>query len=158
MTRIDFYILDTGAVQDRYLLSCRIAEKAWKENHRVMIQAASEQEARHLDQLLWTFRDQSFVPHGLLPVADTTTTPVIIGWNADAGEERDILITLGDFCSLFVAGRVATKERRSRELPGNCRCEFTPVKFLLHEKVLEREVERVLVFRHQPVIFLSCKG
>jgi DNA polymerase-3 subunit chi len=96
MTRIDFYILDTSAVQDRYLLSCRIAEKAWKENHRVMIQAASEQEARHLDQLLWTFRDQSFVPHALLPVADTTTTPVIIGWNADAGEERDILINLSD--------------------------------------------------------------
>ena len=94
MTRIDFYILDSASNQDRYLLSCRIAEKAWKENHRVMIQADSEQEAHHLDQLLWTFRDQSFIPHALLPIADASTTPVIIGWNTDAGEESDILINL----------------------------------------------------------------
>ena len=96
MTRIDFYILDGASTQDRFLLSCRIVEKAWKENHRVMIQAGSEQEAHHLDQLLWTFRDQSFVPHALLPIADTSTTPVIIGWNEDAGEESDILLNLSN--------------------------------------------------------------
>jgi DNA polymerase-3 subunit chi len=96
MTRIDFYILDGASTQDRFLLSCRIVEKAWKENHRVMIHAGSEQEAHHLDQLLWTFRDQSFVPHALLPIADTSTTPVIIGWNEDAGEESDILLNLSN--------------------------------------------------------------
>jgi DNA polymerase-3 subunit chi len=96
MTRIDFYILDEASRQDRYLLSCRIIEKAWKNHHRVMVQTGSEEEARHLDKLLWTFRDQSFVPHGLLPIADAQTTPVIIGWNTDAGEERDILVNLSD--------------------------------------------------------------
>ena len=74
MTRIDFYILDEASRQDRYLLSCRIIEKAWKNHHRVMVQTGSEEEARHLDKLLWTFRDQSFVPHGLLPIADAQTT------------------------------------------------------------------------------------
>jgi DNA polymerase-3 subunit chi len=96
MTQVDFYILDESSKQDRYFLSCRIIEKAWKNNHRVMIQTGNEQEAHHLDKLLWTFRDQSFIPHALLPVADTETTPVIIGWNSDAGEERDILINLAD--------------------------------------------------------------
>ena len=96
MTRIDFYILEESSRQDRYVLSCRIIEKAWKSRHRVMVQTASEEEARHLDRLLWTFRDQSFVPHALLPVADAETTPVIIGWNSDAGEERDLLVNLSD--------------------------------------------------------------
>ena len=96
MTQVDFYILDEQASQDRFFLCCRIAEKAWKNNHRVMIQTTSEQEAHHLDKLLWTFRDQSFIPHALLPVADSETTPVIIGWSSDAGEERDILINLAD--------------------------------------------------------------
>lgn len=96
MTRVDFYILDDASRQDRYLLACRIIEKAWKNHHRVMVQAGSEEEARHLDKLLWTFRDQSFVPHGLLPIADAQTTPVIIGWNTDAGEECDILVNLSD--------------------------------------------------------------
>jgi DNA polymerase-3 subunit chi len=96
MTQIDFFILDESSRQDRYTLSCRIIEKAWRNDHRVMVQTGSEQEAHHLDKLLWTFRDQSFVPHALLPVADAETTPVIIGWNTDAGEERDILINLAD--------------------------------------------------------------
>jgi DNA polymerase III subunit chi len=94
MTRIDFYILATPGRNGRHLLSCRIAEKAWSQQHRVMIQADSEEEARQLDQLLWTFRDQSFIPHALLPQADPHTTPVIIGWSGDAADECDLLINL----------------------------------------------------------------
>ena len=73
-----------------------IAEKAWKNGNRVMIQTGSEEEARLLDKLLWTFRDQSFVPHSLLPAADLETTPVIIGWGTDARGENDVLINLDE--------------------------------------------------------------
>jgi DNA polymerase-3 subunit chi len=94
MTRIDFYILNQNTHHDRFFLSCRITEKAWHKKHRVMIQTSSEQEAMHMNQLLWTFRDQSFIPHELLPRADMKTTPVIIGWGGDAAEECDVLINL----------------------------------------------------------------
>ncbi len=94
MTRIDFYILNENARHDRFFLSCRITEKAWHQKHRIMIQTDSGQEARHMSQLLWTFRDQSFIPHELLPQADLKTTPVIIGWDDDAAEECDVLINL----------------------------------------------------------------
>ncbi|HBH36511.1 MAG TPA: DNA polymerase III subunit chi [Gammaproteobacteria bacterium] len=94
MTRIDFYILNEKARHDRFFLSCRITEKAWHQKHRIMIQANSEQEARHMNQLLWTFRDQSFIPHELLPQADLKTTPVVIGWGDDAADECDVLINL----------------------------------------------------------------
>lgn len=93
MTRIDFYILNENA-HDRFFLSCRITQKAWHQKHRVMIQTSSEQEAMHMNKLLWTFHDQSFIPHELLPRADIKTTPVIIGWGSDAAEECDVLINL----------------------------------------------------------------
>lgn len=101
MTSIDFYVLDENSRQDKYFISCRIAEKAWKNGNRIMIQTSSETEAKHLDQLMWTFRDQSFVPHALLPVADQKTTPVIIGWGTEAGGENDVLINLGNEIPAF---------------------------------------------------------
>ena len=95
MTQVDFYVLEQNSSQDKYFLCCRITEKAWKSGNRVMIQAGSEEEARHLDNLLWTFRDQSFIPHSLLPDAELETTPVVIGWGTDARGENDVLINLG---------------------------------------------------------------
>jgi DNA polymerase-3 subunit chi len=94
MTRIDFYVLEPEAQSDRFHLACRVAEKAWVAGHRVLIQTSSPQEARHMDTLLWTFRDRSFVPHGLLGEADSETNPILIGHGTDAGGEDDVLINL----------------------------------------------------------------
>lgn len=47
-----------------------------------------------MERLLWTFRDGSFIPHGLLGQADPAYTPVLVGNGEDATEEHDILINL----------------------------------------------------------------
>jgi len=94
MTRVEFYILEGGRGQDRYQLTCRIAEKAWKSGNRVLIHTGSLDEARHLDHLLWTYRDGSFVPHGLVGQADADLSPILIGHGTDAGGEHDVLINL----------------------------------------------------------------
>jgi len=58
-----------------------------------------------MDRLLWTFRDGSFIPHGLIGKAEAAHTPVLIGHGEDAEEEHDILINLNqqvpDFFSRF---------------------------------------------------------
>ncbi len=94
MTQVQFYILAAGAPGNRYTLACRLAEKAWRQGHRVFIHARDEDEARHIDRLLWTLRDGSFVPHGRFPQADPELNPVLIGHQTDAGEEHDVLINL----------------------------------------------------------------
>lgn len=94
MTQVDFYILKERAAGDRYQLACRIAEKAGNAGRRVVIHTASAQEARRMDGLLWTFREQSFVPHGLLGEADAQLNPILIGDAAQAHEEHDVLINL----------------------------------------------------------------
>ncbi len=95
MTRIDFYILAEPSQGNRHTLACRLADKAYQQGHRVYLHADSEQEAAQLDRLLWTFRDRSFVPHGLSGQVDTARTPVLIGWGDEAADEHDVLINLG---------------------------------------------------------------
>lgn len=80
MSRIDFYILPDRSAKGRELLACRLAEKGYRLRHQVYIQAASAEQARLLDDLLWTFQQNSFVPHCLYPCEGEDTPPVLIGW------------------------------------------------------------------------------
>jgi len=94
LTRIDFYVLEDGARDNRYTLACRLTDKIFREGHRVYLHTASEDEARHMDRLLWTFRDQSFVPHGLTGRTGSELTRVLIGWTPPPDGEDDVLINL----------------------------------------------------------------
>ncbi|MGA7980798.1 MAG: DNA polymerase III subunit chi [Chromatiaceae bacterium] len=94
MTRIDFYSLKQGSTGDRFLLTCRLVERIYGEGRRVFIHVASKEEARHLDKLLWTYRQQSFLPHGLMGDTDNGLTPILIGHEGGPGEEDQVLINL----------------------------------------------------------------
>lgn len=94
MTRVDFYILGDQSPGDRFQLACRIADKAWQQGHRVYLHTNSDAESRHLDKLLWTHREESFIPHGLISESDTLLTPVLIGHGEQAGDEHDVLVNL----------------------------------------------------------------
>jgi DNA polymerase-3 subunit chi len=95
MTRIDFYSLKQGSGGDRFLLTCQLAERIYGEGQRIFIHVPSTEEARHLDRLLWTYRQQSFLPHGLMTEADRTLTPILIGHEGNPGEEDQVIINLG---------------------------------------------------------------
>ncbi len=101
MTQVDFYILGDQAKGDRYQLACRIADKAWQSNRRIYLNTNSEAESRHIDRLLWTYREGSFLPHGILGESDQATTPIIIGNGGDAADEHDVLINLANEVPLF---------------------------------------------------------
>ena len=105
MTQVDFYVLGEAAAGDRFLLACRLAEKAWQQGRRVYLHTDSEADSRHLDKLLWTYRDGGFLPHGLAIEADPELNPILIGYGENAGEEHDVLVNLAsevpDFFSRF---------------------------------------------------------
>lgn len=100
MTRVDFYILPGTAPQGRELLSCRLAEKAYKKGHSVYLHSESKPQAARIDELLWTFRAGSFVPHTLDPAAGESRPPVVIG-HGDDPAEADVLINLASTVPLF---------------------------------------------------------
>jgi DNA polymerase III subunit chi len=94
MPSIDFYTLEPDSPGDRALLTCRLVEKARDTGRRVFICCADSDQARQLDHLLWVYRQESFIPHGLAGHTDPVLTPVIIGTAADAQDACEVLINL----------------------------------------------------------------
>jgi DNA polymerase-3 subunit chi len=101
VTRIDFYSLEEQSGGDRFLLACRLVERIHAEGHRILIHVPDLETARHLDRLLWTFRQQSFLPHALAREADRELTPILIDHDGDPGDEHQVLINLGPTVPTF---------------------------------------------------------
>lgn len=94
MTKVDFYLLDTYG-DSREHFACRLAEKAWRMGNRVYLYAPNEPVAHKLDDLLWTFNQGSFVPHGVCEKdTDTDDHPVLIGHAEPPASLNDVLISL----------------------------------------------------------------
>ena len=97
MARVDFYILSQSGPLPRQTFACRLAEKAYRLDNRVHIQVPSAVDAERLDEMLWTFRDGSFVPHELVSAgAAAPVSPVTIGCGNGDAVNGDLLINLCD--------------------------------------------------------------
>jgi DNA polymerase-3 subunit chi len=94
MPKIDFYILPESDEKMRLLFACRLIEKAYKQKHRIYIHADNEREAHALDEMLWTYREESFLPHNLYGDGPEPAPPIQIGFNSTPHKHHDILINL----------------------------------------------------------------
>lgn len=94
MAQVDFYVSDRVDEHARLTFACKLAEKAWRLKNSIHIHTMSRADAERLDELLWTFRDGSFVPHEL--AGSNTPAPVSIGFGDADVAPRDLLITLCD--------------------------------------------------------------
>ena len=80
MTEMLFYHLQRQPLE-RVLPA--LIEKSLERGWRVVVQAASDERLEALDAQLWTFRDDSFVPHGTSREADAREQPVLLTVNDD---------------------------------------------------------------------------
>ena len=96
MTRIDFYILDTPQGNGQSLFACKLAEKAFRQGHQVFINTASSTQLQQLDDMLWTYRAGSFVPHGIYREDLSGTPPVMLGHATEPADCHDVLVNLAD--------------------------------------------------------------
>lgn len=92
--RVDFYILADDSPDARERLSCRLAEKAWKQGLTIYLHTDTPARAALLDDLLWTYRDGSFVPHARCGDAQDPAPPILIGSGTDTPADSDVLINL----------------------------------------------------------------
>jgi DNA polymerase-3 subunit chi len=63
--RVDFYVLNSAAAKQRWMFACRLTEKAFLRDLRIVIVSDTLADAQALDDLLWTFDERSFIPHKL---------------------------------------------------------------------------------------------
>ena len=102
MTKVDFYVLSSTNANSIHRFACRLAEKAWLLGHRVFIRTENESEAQLMDDMLWTFRDGSFVPHSQQRGASSAESSdggqreVIIGQQEDLPGDSHLLINLAE--------------------------------------------------------------
>ena len=92
MTRVGFYVVQAADQSQRLQVAARLADKAFQQGHRIFINAVDETQARSLDELLWSFRPASFLPHGLH--GQEHADSIAIGWGQEPENHNDLLINL----------------------------------------------------------------
>ncbi|NOZ11219.1 MAG: DNA polymerase III subunit chi [Gammaproteobacteria bacterium] len=104
MTRIDFYVLTNSDLTAKFRFACRLINKAYRQGHRIFVYVDDEANAKHLDELLWTLGDDSFVPHTLDSTQPTSPDPaqpsrqdqtrVLIGYQEPHTDQDDVMVSL----------------------------------------------------------------
>jgi len=89
MTEIGFYHLRATPLE-RALP--RLLERALTEGHRVLVLAGSDERVRHLDMLLWTYSDDSFLPHGTPRDGNAARQPVLLSVAEDNPNRATMLV------------------------------------------------------------------
>ena len=56
----------------------RLLERALKDGYRVLVLASSGERVEHLNQLLWTYDDASFLPHGSARDGNAERQPIFL--------------------------------------------------------------------------------
>lgn len=96
MPKIDFYLLQESNPNARFDFACRLVEKIYKQKHRIFIYVANEKDAYDIDERLWTYREDSFLPHHIQGEGPNPPPPIQIGFGETPPNERDILLNLSD--------------------------------------------------------------
>lgn len=75
---------------------CQRVEEEQAAGQRVYVWASSEAQSRGIDDLLWTFRDDSFVPHSLWQGENPFDEAVAVGWQPGNPNRASCLVLARD--------------------------------------------------------------
>ncbi|WP_395004830.1 DNA polymerase III subunit chi [Undibacterium sp.] len=91
MTRIDFH----SQVADKIHYSCRLIRKARAANCKILVLSQNAQQAKELDQALWSFSASDFLPHVMMTDPLAAHTPILITTEFTSPlPHHDVLINL----------------------------------------------------------------
>lgn len=94
--RVDFYVLKSAAAKQRWAFVCRLTEKAYLKDLKIVIVNDTLADAKALDELLWTFNERSFIPHQICLDEQSVdpATPVHLTVESAALPAADLLVNL----------------------------------------------------------------
>jgi DNA polymerase-3 subunit chi len=124
MLRIEFYVLSSATPAERLRVACQLAGKAWRAGLPVFLRGADQHQCEELDALLWRYKGESFVPHGLHQ--DDPHAPVVIGQDQQPSAGQGVLINLDPTLSPHVErfSRVIEIVNQEPDLLTACRENF----------------------------------
>ncbi len=101
MSKVSFYLLKQGQAKERYLFACRLCEKISAQKMKIYLHTDTHEQATYLDDLLWSFRPDSFLPHCLLETDIDEEVSIRIGHGENFQQDFDVLINLGEQVPAF---------------------------------------------------------
>lgn len=97
MPRADFYLIQKPRfIDDPLLLVCELALRAFESRQPALVLVRSEAEAEALDEKLWEFNENAFVPHQIAGDEDDAATAVLIVPPGVDAAPRPLVINLRD--------------------------------------------------------------
>ncbi|WP_370978027.1 DNA polymerase III subunit chi [Agaribacterium sp. ZY112] len=99
MTRISFYVLSSEQEQQRLLFCCKLVEKAVNQGKRVLIHVNDAETAEQLDDLLWSFKPEAYLPHAIIGGElddELHELPIAISSGQDCELHHDVLVNLAN--------------------------------------------------------------
>jgi len=99
MAEISFYILPTQSQQERLLFACKLIEKAYRSGCFCYVLTDTAGQSQQIDNLLWTFRAGSFIPHQLYTGDIPATEQVLIGSLPAPAQWQKTVINLSSQCA-----------------------------------------------------------
>jgi len=98
MARADFYLIAKDRFKAEPLrLVCELARKAYDANLWTLVLARDAAQAEELDELLWAFDDDAYIPHQIAGTDDEDElAPVLIAAPETDAPLRPLVINLRD--------------------------------------------------------------
>ncbi|HEY1138920.1 MAG TPA: DNA polymerase III subunit chi [Lysobacter sp.] len=97
MARADFYLIQKDRFREEpLLLVCELARKAHDANLWTLVLARDDEQAQRLDELMWEFDADAYIPHQLAGDEEDELTPVLIATPESDTPMRALVINLRD--------------------------------------------------------------
>lgn len=81
-------------LDDYWLFVCNLIEKLYQNKHRIFVWCPDKVTSEYIDEYLWTFKPESFIPHNLQGEGPEPPPPVQIGYQSIPRGYNDILVNL----------------------------------------------------------------
>jgi DNA polymerase-3 subunit chi len=112
-----------------------LLEREWQKGANVVVQAGSAEEVEALNERLWTYRDDSFLPHGAKRDGEPANQPIYLTDEADAPNGASLRALLsGVDATAFARGAhervIILFDGRDEDAKARARLQWTAIKGL----------------------------
>jgi len=140
-----FYLLASTKYRDLLEFICKLTEKVLYQSHFVYIKCSQSDQANDLDALLYSFRDDSFLPHQKTskpltgPVLDNPPYPIFISPLNQALPANWVVINLAPdhYTNAHRIIEIATNEEVNRQLARQKFVQYRQLGFQLQTHRIE---------------------
>ena len=114
MTRIDFYHLQKSNIEDTLP---KLLEKAYASGKKILVKIGNEERVEFLNTHLWSYDEQSFLPHGSKKDGNADLQPIWLTSQDDNPNEATILFLVDN--AKINADEISSFERVLNIFDGN---------------------------------------